>query len=90
MHIPILDSIDPAGRRDFIRSGPIDVTFTPSDDDQDQRISIPIVKDDINEVTEGFYAIVEPVDILNPMREVILVRGVTLVRIRDDDRKTTV
>ena len=83
-----IDSADPNGRRDFVRNGPIEVTFTPSDNIQDQEIFIPITQDDINEATEGFFAILEPVDLLDPTREVTLIReGVTLVNIRDDDCK---
>ena len=83
------DSDDPAGRRDFVRNGPINVTFPPSSGIQDQEVFIPIVQDNINEAVEGFYAVVEPVDLLEPTREVTLIReGVTLVNIRDDDRKS--
>ncbi len=85
-----LDSANPTGRRDFVRSGPIDVTFTPSDGVQDQEISIPLIQDEINEAREGFFAVLEPVDLLDSSREVTLIReGVTLVNIRDDDCKST-
>ena len=78
--------MDPGGRRDFIRSAPIHVMFTPSFDPQDQKFSIPIVQDNINEATEGFLAVIEAVDSIH---EVTLIReGVALVSIRDDDSKT--
>lgn len=82
------DSKDPAGRRDFVRSGPILVTFTPSTDIQDQHIHIPIINDEFNEAVEGFFVIVLHENISDPEVTVELVRdGITLVNIEDDDRK---
>ena len=54
-------------------------------------ITIPIINDDTNEPTEGFYLLVtintlesNPTDVANA---VVLRNGVALVRIRDDDGK---
>lgn len=84
----VTDSSDPSGRRDFVRSESIQVTFTPSSEPQSQRLSIPLVNDDINEAEEGFFVTIMSDDIFIPEKTVELVRGgVTLAKIDDDDRK---
>ena len=68
----------------------ITVTFGPSSEIQEQEISIPVVSDDINEATEGFFVVVLKDGITGgPGVTVDLEReGVTLVNIIDDDRKS--
>ena len=83
-----VDSADPNERSDFIISDPILVTFPPSIENQAQEVSIPLVQEDINEATEGFFVMVISENISDPTLAVDLVRGgVTLVRISNDDCK---
>ena len=83
------DSNDPEQRRDFVRSGPIMVTFTSSFGNQDQEAFIQLVHDDINEAMEGFFVVVvtENITLPDSVSSLSIERGVTLVRIEDDDRK---
>lgn len=85
----MVDSSDPAGRRDFVQSDPILITFQPSTRIQEQEVFIPLVQDDINEATEGFFVIVVAENISSePSLTINLGRGgVTLMNILDDDRK---
>lgn len=80
------DSSHPSEKRDFTKSGPIQVKFTPSIGRQDREISIPIINDNINEAEEGFFVMIMTASTsVGP--EDLIRGGVTLVRIRDDDRK---
>lgn len=70
-----------------MRSGQILVTISAGT--QDQQVAIPLIDDDINEASEGFFVVVVEDDIAIPETSVELVRdGVTLVRIEDDDCKS--
>ena len=82
-----LDSVDGTGRRDFFRSMKLNVTFGPSMNMQERSVMIPLNNDDYNEDTEAFIVLVD-VDELNIPEEVIqLDKPITLVNIRDNDRK---
>ena len=74
-----------------MRSDPILVTFTPSPGIQDFLVTIPLMNDDINEASEGFFVVIVQENITTTSSSEIpitLVRdGVTLVTIEDDDRK---
>ena len=83
----ILDSSDPAGRRDFERSGPIFVTFTPSAGIQGQKVSIPLVDDEYNEDYEGFFVVVMFENVTYPESKELVRDGITLVTIEDNDCK---
>ena len=89
-HLKHAVSTDPAERTDFVGFELITVTFGPSTEIQEQEISIPVVSDNINEATEGFFVVVLKDDITaGPGVTVDLEReGVTLVNIIDDDCKS--
>ena len=83
--------MDGSGRRDFVRNGTIEVTFSPNINIQQQEIFIPLVNDQINEAEEGFLVIFDQdrFAIINPEVTVqdIIRGGITVVRIMDDDCK---
>ena len=66
------------------------VTFGPSSEIQEQEIRIPVVSDDINEATEGFFVVVLEDDIIGGPEIILEREGVTLVNIIDDDRKSDI
>jgi len=83
-------SVDDDLRQDFENST-YRLTISPSTNNQDREIFIPLVDDDVNEATEGFLLVIridegasDPRDIENA--EVIR-NGVALVIITDNDGK---
>ena len=85
-----LVSTNSSEKSDYVVSEPIFVTFSPttSFDIMEQEIFIPLVMDNINEATEGFFVVIDDQGIADQTLPIELERGgVTLVNIVDDDRK---
>ena len=66
------------------------VTFGPGSTIQEQKISIPLITDDLNEATEGFFVVIIKDAIIGSRRENVKMdrEGVALVKIIDDDCKS--
>lgn len=83
-------SLDNNLRKDFVRSTKI-VTFEPSESFAEKTVLLDLVDDQINEATEGFFAVLQVDDSLAEAEDesnVQFIRnGVALVVIVDDDRK---
>ena len=85
-------AVEQNGRQDFIRNAKT-VTFDPSDSFEEKNVILEFLDDDINEATEGYFALLrvdeesssnsEDMDKLEYIRD-----GVTLIVINDDDGKS--
>ena len=80
------------GRRDF-DSSERTIVIPPGGNTIDQNVLIPIIDDRINEANEGFLLIVRANEAGNNLLDLAnleyMDEGVTLLRITDDDSKTT-
>lgn len=82
------------GRRDFVQTTK-KLSFAPSSGPDEQSIFLDFIDDDINEASEGFYAVLNlDTSLTEDQRDVenfdFLLGGVTLLIIDDDDRKFVV
>ncbi len=64
----------------------LEFVFQPSNQQQEFKVNITLVDDEINELNEGFWLVIE-LDPSNTETAILDRNGLALVTIRDNDRK---